>query len=136
MKFIHFGCWNKDLCVFLNKVNNQYNYLVHTENVNSSKNMSASEASAENVGTTRNVSTKYSNMSYVLQSLRNNINKNKNQGNLIEFIIIAGDNYYPDKIKIKKNNLKLKSIIVKNLLSGFNCLPKNIETFILLKMNI
>ena len=79
MKFIHFGCWNKGLCVFLNKVNNQYNYLVHTENVNSSKNMSASEASAENIGTTRNVSTKYSNMSYVLQSLRNNIKKIKSR---------------------------------------------------------
>ena len=74
-------------------------------------------------------------MSYVLQSLRNNINKNQEKS--IIFIIIAGDNYYPDQVKIKKgtksnNNLKLKSIIVKNLLSGFDCLPKNIETFILL----
>ena len=124
MKFIHFGCWNKGLCVFLNKVNNQYNHLVQTE-----------ISSAEN--TSRNVGTKYSNMSYVLQNLRNNVNKN--QENSIEFIIIAGDNYYPDKVKIKKvtksknnDNLKLKSIIVKNLLSGFDCLPKNIETFILL----
>ena len=120
MKFIHFGCWNKDLCVFLNKVNNEYNHLVQTE------------ISAENA---RTINKKHSNMSYVLQSLRNNINKNQEKS--IKFIIIAGDNYYPDKVKIKKgtksnNNLKLKSIIVKNLLSGFDCLPKNIETFILL----
>ena len=120
MKFIHFGCWNKDLCVFLNKVNNEYNHLVQTE------------ISAENA---RTINKTHSNMSYVLQSLRNNINKNQEKS--IKFIIIAGDNYYPDKVKIKKgtksnNNLKLKSIIVKNLLSGFDCLPKNIETFILL----
>ena len=76
MKFIHFGCWNKDLCVFLNKVNNEYNHLVQTE------------ISAENA---RTINKKHSNMSYVLQSLRNNINKNQEKS--IKFIIIAGDNY-------------------------------------------
>jgi hypothetical protein len=96
MKFIHFGCWNKDLCVFLNKVNNQYNHLVQSENINH----------AENVRTTRNIGTKHSNMSYVLQSLRNNINKNQEKS--IEFIIIAGDKIIIlIKLKLKKKVIKV-----------------------------
>lgn len=61
--------------------------------------------------------TKYSSpLSYVMKSLRDNVSK-------YDFIIIAGDNYYPNK---KTNNMELC-----NFISGFNCLPKNITKYLL-----
>jgi hypothetical protein len=49
-----------------------------------------------------------------------------------EFLSICGDNYYPTVEKIKgegKQDLKKKRLQMDNLLSGFNCLPKDIEIF-------
>lgn len=52
-----------------------------------------------------------------------------------EFIIIAGDNYYPKKVKDKDKDKDKKPkyyIINKNhLRSGFECLPTNIKTYII-----
>lgn len=48
------------------------------------------------------------------------------------FLSICGDNYYPTVEKIKgegKKDLKKKRLQMDNLLSGFNCLPKDIEIF-------
>ena len=47
----------------------------------------------------------------------------------IEYVIVAGDNYYPIKNKRQANG-KLKLINPSMLASGFDCLP-NIETYVL-----
>ena len=52
-----------------------------------------------------------------------------------DFMIVAGDNYYPDISKVKDksgNKIKIKKIVKKNLCSGLDCLPKNIPTYLLL----
>lgn len=43
-----------------------------------------------------------------------------------EFIVVAGDNYYPEKVKNKETNEKEKTVIPKNLAAGFSCLPKTV----------
>ena len=57
-------------------------------------------------------------VSSVMRKLREVINKE----NKPEFICVAGDNYYPKKISKKQ-----KLIEPDNLISGFNCLPPDIE---------
>jgi hypothetical protein len=51
--------------------------------------------------------------------------------NHTDFIVISGDNYYPDKIK-DINGTKKHSINLSNLKSGFECLPNNIDIDIIL----
>ncbi len=99
--FIHFGCWNNGLC-------------------------------DKNEGT--------NSVSKVMNKLNKYARKN------INFISIAGDNYYPEKIKKeksekkekgeksekskkseKKEGDKIKMIHTNELVSGFNCLPNNVE---------
>lgn len=65
----------------------------------------------------------------VMRLLRKYVEDNKR-----DFIIVAGDNYYPDISKEKKDGIKIKikKIVKKNLCSGLNCLPKNITTYLLL----
>lgn len=46
--------------------------------------------------------------------------------NDVKFIIVAGDNYYPDKKKVD-NDKKKKIIFTDKLIQGFNILPKTIE---------
>ena len=91
MKFIHFGCWNKNFCDI-------------TKNNNG--------------------------LSATMKELNNYINDNKD----IDFIVIAGDNYYPDKKEKEKKEKKTKekNMITKNFLSGVNCLPKHILKYVLL----
>lgn len=43
-----------------------------------------------------------------------------------EFVVVAGDNYYPDSIKTEADE-KIKTIVTDNLKSGFDCLPKNVD---------
>lgn len=86
MKFIHFGCWNKDKC---------------------------------------DITLKNNGLSQTMSKLNDFVEKNKD----IEFITIAGDNYYPDK---KGKEKKEKTMIVANFLSGVNCLPKHILKYVLL----
>lgn len=60
---------------------------------------------------------------------------NKYARKKINFISIAGDNYYPEKIKKKeksekkekKEGDKMKIIYTQNLVSGFSCLPNNVK---------
>jgi hypothetical protein len=66
---------------------------------------------------------------------------NKYARNNLKFISIAGDNYYPEKIKKEKSEKKekgeksekkekgekIKIIHTQNLVSGFTCLPNNVE---------
>jgi hypothetical protein len=47
-----------------------------------------------------------------------------------DFILVAGDNYYPKKKKDKRG--KIKKMNFQELLSGFECLPKNIECNVIL----
>ena len=68
----------------------------------------------------------------------NNLNKNNNLYGVmkklkehteefpVKFVSISGDNYYPDKVKIKTptGKIKQKTIIQERLNSGFDCLPK------------
>jgi hypothetical protein len=49
----------------------------------------------------------------------------------IDFLCIAGDNYYPKKNKINKEE-KIKRIYDKDLKSGFDCLPENKDIYMLL----
>ena len=54
-----------------------------------------------------------SNVMFTLNEYINHIN--------IDFITVAGDNYYPNKIKNSNGN-KIKRIYDTNLKSGFDCL--------------
>lgn len=58
-----------------------------------------------------------SNMSRVMSKLHGNLTKRK-----IEFIVVAGDNYYPNR----------QGIRFENFISGFECLPSDLLTFVLL----
>ena len=92
MRFIHFGCWNRNGC--------------------DKKNAS-------------------SDLSKVINLLDNYIENIENSEQpKVEFITIAGDNYYPDKVKI--GGKKLKVINENNMKSGFECLPKQIPKYLLL----
>ena len=48
-----------------------------------------------------------------------------------DFILVAGDNYYPEKRNDKQMG-KIKKLYIENLESGFDCLPKNIESNVIL----
>ena len=49
-----------------------------------------------------------------------------------EFIIIAGDNYYPEKKDMEDSDQQKHYVInERNLRSGFECLPANIKTYII-----
>lgn len=51
----------------------------------------------------------------------------------IDFISVAGDNYYPDKIKpVKKTDTKKKLIHPHRLLNGFSKLPNSTDIFMIL----
>lgn len=72
-----------------------------------------------------------SNLTKVINKLDNYIETIENSGQpKVEFITIAGDNYYPDKVKI--NGQKVKTIVETNMKSGFECLPKQIPKYLLL----
>lgn len=75
-----------------------------------------------------NSNTPTTNLTRVMRQLRKNVSNQSNKK--VDFVVIAGDNYYPDKKKI--NGKKVKTIVLKDLLSGFNCLPDNLFTFLLL----
>ena len=80
----------------------------------------------------------------------NNLNKDKGclanvmellnstlESSPVDFISIAGDNYYPQKVSgepdpNKKKQKKLKIIIESLLSDGFDLLPKNIKTYMIL----
>jgi hypothetical protein len=55
-----------------------------------------------------------------------------------EFISVAGDNYYPNKIKTDKidpitgENIKKQILNIEDLNSGFACLPKNIPIYVIM----
>jgi hypothetical protein len=48
-----------------------------------------------------------------------------------DFVLVAGDNYYPESRKNALNN-KEKKIITEDLVTGLNCLPKNVPVHIIL----
>lgn len=80
-----------------------------------------------------------------VSKVMNKLNKYVNTRQNINFISIAGDNYYPEKIKKekekeksgkkekekekskKKEGDKIKIIHTNELVSGFNCLPDNVK---------
>lgn len=43
-----------------------------------------------------------------------------------DFIVVAGDNYYPGKVKNKMTGEKIKTIVPTDLAAGFVCLPKDV----------
>jgi len=87
--------------------------------------------------------TKNNNVSVTMTALREYIKENK-----VDFITIAGDNYYPESIKEKKDKDKKKEETDKpekkekkkkekifhseNFMSGVSCLPAHFEKYILL----
>jgi hypothetical protein len=50
--------------------------------------------------------------------------KTKEEQNGLQFVAIAGDNYYPQKIKEKKKNLKVNHVLVPVLEKGVNALKQ------------
>jgi hypothetical protein len=53
--------------------------------------------------------------------------RNETTKNTYDFISVAGDNYYPAKNKSEG----IKKMNVENLISGFECLPQNIDKYVL-----
>lgn len=49
-----------------------------------------------------------------------------------DFIVVAGDNYYPGKVKNKVTGEKVKTIVPSDLSSGFACLPQGVPIDMLL----
>jgi hypothetical protein len=58
------------------------------------------------------------------------LNKYCTENKDIDFISIAGDNYYPNKSEV--DGVKIKKINKENLLSGFGCLPHNVTKYVIL----
>ena len=58
------------------------------------------------------------------------LNKYCTENKDINFISIAGDNYYPNKSEV--DGLKVKKINKENLLSGFGCLPDDVTKYVIL----
>jgi hypothetical protein len=65
----------------------------------------------------------------VMKQIKKNITSSKFQP---EFMIIAGDNYYPIIKKDKVTKVKTKLLDEDDLLSGFECLPKGLKKYLLL----
>jgi len=65
----------------------------------------------------------------VIKQIKKNITSSKFQP---EFMIIAGDNYYPIIKKDKVTKIKTKLLDEEDLLSGFECLPKGLKKYLLL----
>lgn len=72
------------------------------------------------------VGLKSNGLSQTMSKLNEFVKQNKD----IEFITIAGDNYYPDKLK--KLEKKDKIMKTDEFLSGINCLPEHILKYVLL----
>jgi hypothetical protein len=75
---------------------------------------------------------KQTNLTKVMVKLNEVVNSTNSNEDDVDFLIISGDNYYPDKKKIKGTDKKVKTIDLINLQSGFECLPKNLKKYILL----
>jgi len=58
------------------------------------------------------------------------LNKYSSENKDIDFISIAGDNYYPNKSEV--GGAKVKKINKENLLSGFSCLPDDVTKYVVL----
>jgi hypothetical protein len=103
--FIHFGCWNYKKCDSANLTDP-----VKPEDTNITRVMKTLKK-------------------YIDKSIDKNIEKNQNKP---EFLTVAGDNYY--FLKNKKTDIQGEQKIFNQefLLSGFNCLPKNIKKYVLI----
>jgi len=64
-------------------------------------------------------------LSQTMKKLNNYIESNQ-----IDFLTIAGDNYYPDKKKV--NGVKIKNMKTSDFNSGVKCLPKDIKKYVIL----
>jgi len=64
----------------------------------------------------------------VMKQIKKNVDNNALKP---EFISVAGDNYYPI-LHIENNKIKSKTLDEDDLISGFKCLPKNVDKYILL----
>jgi hypothetical protein len=69
------------------------------------------------------------NVTRVMKTLKKYIETN---GPRPEFLTVAGDNYYFVKNKNKGVEEEEKKFSTENLLSGFNCLPKDIKKYVLI----
>ena len=95
--FIHFGCWNYNMC--------------------DSSNLDEP------------VTQKDSNVTKVMKTIKKYIERSEP---VPEFLTVAGDNYYFVKKKKAGVKEKEKEFNREFLLSGFNCLPKDIKKFVLI----
>ena len=67
-----------------------------------------------------------------LSSVMSNLRAISESENKPEFIVVAGDNYYPNVTKDKTTGTKIKKIVTNDLMSGLECLPDNIPINLLL----
>ena len=67
-----------------------------------------------------------------LSSVMSNLRAISESDNKPEFIVVAGDNYYPNVTKDKTTGTKIKKIVTNDLMSGLECLPDNIPINLLL----
>jgi hypothetical protein len=67
-----------------------------------------------------------------LSSVMRNLREVSESNDKPDFIVVAGDNYYPENKKDKTTGKKIKKIVTSDLMSGLECLPENIPTHILL----
>ena len=66
-----------------------------------------------------------------LSNVMYNLNSRITTQGDIDFLIVSGDNYYTEK-RVNEKKEKEKIIHQENLISGLNCLPKNIEVNMIL----
>jgi len=110
--FIHFGCWNYLTCDY-----------------ESIKNLYGSDTKPDIKPITSNqqvITNPITPITQVMTEINKYVIANKENKNKVKFMTIAGDNYYK-----KKQNTKEHQYSKSDMQSGFNCLPKDINKYLL-----
>jgi len=110
--FIHFGCWNYLTCDY-----------------ESIKNLYGSDTKPDIKPITSNqqvITNPITPITQVMTEINKYVIANKENKNKVKFMTIAGDNYYK-----KKQNTKEHQYIEIDMKSGFDCLPEDIDKYLL-----
>jgi len=110
--FIHFGCWNYLTCDY-KSIDNLYG----SDTKSDTKSITSNQQVITNPITP---------ITQVMTEINKYVIANKENKNKVKFITIACDNYYK-----KKQNPKDQQYSEEDMKSGFNCLPKDINKYLL-----
>jgi len=110
--FIHFGCWNYLTCDY-KSIDNLYG----SDTKSDTKSITSNQQVITNPITP---------ITQVMTEINKYVIANKENKNKVKFMTIAGDNYYK-----KKQNPKDQQYSEEDMKSGFNCLPKDINKYLL-----